>query len=769
MERRRLEDEFRKLKELKRKAEQYAIEAKQTAQRLSAENSKLRDDLSRERRHNELTRTNIIRETILKQSVSVNLLHLAVTGLPGSGKSVLLQQILKLSQPIFDLRVGGKSTSRSVSTNEAIVCYDQIQGSHVLIDSTDEGDGVMAISFALVQHLSRVHNAPLLTSTDSTMDLDDCMFSDPNVSEHFKTVVSRFQKLTGQLETTGVVDMLKTNPLSLISLGNTGVSKTAQEVFYTLASRCNNQVLLNLLNLKRDVPENFIVPPSFSDTEVPVDGIKPVKMVQFQSALQCFKRATFVASKACERESVLVVGTHTDKLNPGKVYETKNYVEQITMGCAENAGIADTVCPGIEWIHTNDENDCKRVQDRLLKMVYDEQAFQCDVPLRYVFLRCYLQSSKQMFISRRKLTEEAHKCGVINEEEIEQFLKIFNSCGSIVYSIDGEFPLLKDYIILNPHQFIKALDCLQDINAKSLNDKPELFKDVQATRLGFISQKLADYLWPEEGEGKMTQAHFVISVLKELKFILPTKELQIDSKDLMMDEEKLSYFVPTLRPDFDTTEPTGDSNSLFITYNDVLLPFNFSTDVILHLLDYFGAAITFDPKPFHNSVTFRWHDDREQRDANVTIRFLTEQVEVSVKFLNQAPRMSTVTKLFSQLKSACVQLFQQLSSKINEFDYKFAVVCPLSNEKVSHTHKAPPTSKKIHFIAFSPLSTGEEKLFCRSCKEFVPSEKLPQSRLLWTQVAYRGPSMDTLSQDGELSQWVKVISSCFMWYTCTCT
>lgn len=47
---------------MKRKAEQYAIEAKQTAQRLSAENFKLREDLSRERHHNELTRKNIIRE-----------------------------------------------------------------------------------------------------------------------------------------------------------------------------------------------------------------------------------------------------------------------------------------------------------------------------------------------------------------------------------------------------------------------------------------------------------------------------------------------------------------------------------------------------------------------------------------------------------------------------------------------------------------------------------------------------------------------------------
>ena len=62
LERRRLEDEYSKLKELKRKAEQYAVEAKQTAQRLSTENVKLREDLDKERKHNEITRANIIRE-----------------------------------------------------------------------------------------------------------------------------------------------------------------------------------------------------------------------------------------------------------------------------------------------------------------------------------------------------------------------------------------------------------------------------------------------------------------------------------------------------------------------------------------------------------------------------------------------------------------------------------------------------------------------------------------------------------------------------------
>lgn len=73
LERKRLEAEFKKFKELKRKAELYAIEAKQTSQRLSAENSKLRDDLAKERRFNELTRESILNdiEKIMDDSVKL--------------------------------------------------------------------------------------------------------------------------------------------------------------------------------------------------------------------------------------------------------------------------------------------------------------------------------------------------------------------------------------------------------------------------------------------------------------------------------------------------------------------------------------------------------------------------------------------------------------------------------------------------------------------------------------------------------------------------
>ena len=72
LDRPRLETEFRKQKDLKRKAETYAVEAKQSAQRLSAENYKLREDLSRERHNNELTRKNMLREMEQKMDKRAN-------------------------------------------------------------------------------------------------------------------------------------------------------------------------------------------------------------------------------------------------------------------------------------------------------------------------------------------------------------------------------------------------------------------------------------------------------------------------------------------------------------------------------------------------------------------------------------------------------------------------------------------------------------------------------------------------------------------------
>ena len=119
LERSRLEEEYRKLKELKKKAEYYAVEAKQTAQRLSAENFKLKEDLSRERHHNELTRKNMIREMEQKMDKNATALDRADARLEVFEQEVnerALQMIRRMSAPTaLALQLPGTTTSKYIT------------------------------------------------------------------------------------------------------------------------------------------------------------------------------------------------------------------------------------------------------------------------------------------------------------------------------------------------------------------------------------------------------------------------------------------------------------------------------------------------------------------------------------------------------------------------------------------------------------------------------------------------------------------------------
>ena len=125
LERGRLEEEYRKLKELKKKAEYYAVEAKQTAQRLSAENFKLKEDLSRERHHNELTRKNMIREMEQKMDKSATALDRADARLEVFEQEVTaraLQLIRRMPAPAMASRLsrGGQHITTMQATTIVI-------------------------------------------------------------------------------------------------------------------------------------------------------------------------------------------------------------------------------------------------------------------------------------------------------------------------------------------------------------------------------------------------------------------------------------------------------------------------------------------------------------------------------------------------------------------------------------------------------------------------------------------------------------------------
>ena len=669
---------------------------------------------------------------VLEKRISINCLGLAVMGLPSSGKTELLHQMLELK---VEASLSAQGSS-ALDIHEAVLCHNQFNDSHTLIKSREDCS-VQPISVALAKTLVCMHKVPSLsTSMSSLVDPNNLLdeFPDLDVNRHFKAVLENVQKVALQLESRGSLGMLMTGSLSIFTLANTKVGKVAYEIFCALASCCENFVILNLLNLERDSSETLTSP---ADSEQSGTSIK-YTMTKPESALVRYMDAAHIASRNCKGKRVIMVGTHKDKLNQGKLKETKKNLEKITMGYAESIGVAGAICPGMECINARDIDDCQRLQKRIIELIKILEKIQYNIPIRYLFLLSYLQNLNQMFISRKKLVDIARTCGVMDEDEIEEFLIIFNSCGSLIYSNDDEIPTLKDFIILNPFNFIKELDKLNQITTMSFSDKLELFEEVNDTRLGFISEKMARYLWPGEGDGRMTQAHFFLTFLKELKVILPCTALQLETD---MRKGKF-YYMPILRADHDSAELKGDSSSLIIVHNNAVVPFRLQTDVIFQIQNHFGTTVTFDPKPHYNTICFKWHESsRDQCNANIIIRFNTEHIEVSVLFPNRVPHLSTVTRICSQLKTACVQIFQVLSTEIKRLNYEFAFVCPHSSDTPSQSH-ADMYSTHVHFIRFHPLRAGEKNFFCQSCQKRIPSDNLPWAKLLWTQVAYQGPIRD---------------------------
>ena len=427
-----------------------------------------------------------IKEMIFEKRVTVNCLELAVMGLPGSGKSELLHRMLELK---------AESTKQSslLDFHLAVLCHDQYSDSHTWIKSAGEDCSVQPVSTALAKYLVCMHPTSSISGfmsgvIDPSNVVDE--FSDFGLNRHFKVVLENIQKVAVQLESKGSLDVLKTSSLSIFNLAYFKVGRVALEVSSALASRSRNRVILNLLNLARYSPENV----SLSDGEKSAGESNIQRgVMEPEYALHEYMNAVYIASRNHQGQQprVIFIGTHKDKINQGNVKELKKSVEQIAQGYAESAGVADAICPGMECINTKDEKDYQCLQNRVLELINRKCIFQCEIPISYLFLLSYLQSLQQMFISRKRLTEIAHSCGVTDEDEIEEFLKIFNNCGSIINSTDDEIPILRDYIILNPYEFIKTLDKLDSIKTMSFSDKLELFEQVDSTRLGFISEEMA--------------------------------------------------------------------------------------------------------------------------------------------------------------------------------------------------------------------------------------------------------------------------------------
>ena len=261
------------------------------------------------------------------------------------------------------------------------------------------------------------------------------------------------------------------------------------------------------------------------------------------------------------------------------------------------------------------------------------------------------------------------------------------------------------YVILQPDILIEGLDKLYSKSSVESSFKKGLL---------FIEQ--AKVLWEDEKSYK-----FYTSVLL--------------SVGLMAKVDDNKFFIPSLRLEYDTNEPTTHSNSLIVTFSIRLIPFHKQCEFVSHFKEYaYGDCnITFNPDcSWYNVVRFKC--ERRGIIYNFVIRFRSDYIEIFIESSEDAPQPPT--EIYSCLKRACADVLMKISKEYSGLQYKFGVVCPKSD------------SDAPHFVTFSLLTTSHEECDkCNTCKSHTLSSLHPA--INWIESVFIGGYSAGVLLDGK--------------------
>ena len=656
-----------------------------------------------------------VKELILKQKIRANFVQVRIVGLPFSGKSTLLSHLLELKHSQKEhARI---NLPGGLSVYEAVMMKDKINDDCKWINSTKYDAEALAIGVALAQVYAKSCQFPFYTGFSDVIETQPGVpiFKNPEVNSCFNDSLKRLKRMMKWVVQYEKLDKLMTASLTFMNIWDMGVNKAVYDVLSILSGQFKNLLLLNVLSLKDAQGDGLYRPPDLTvgsryggryshrgDDEM---------LMRLHSALKYYVQMIVPTARA--PKSTLLVGTLADKLGAAELITTRTRVLQSVKGRAEAVGIAEAIHPEMVMINAQDRDEVLRVREVLEGMI-EHGGFEIDVKLSWIFLRCVLFSSKKLFMSRTEMMEVARKCGIESEEELEGFLKLYLSCGSIIYSPSDEFPKLHEYIILNPVAFIEGLDRLY--YAEQSTTVPDKLKaDVMATRNGFLSHALASHLWDEPKEN----CNFYLQVLQTLRIIV-----QVDEILKRPQAAGETFFMPSLRPVHDLTMPNDNSNSLIVTYNVDALPFHKQSNFIVYLMGLYKERIQFVPDHHYNVIRFRWSDP----EATTFVRFRGEFVEIGIE-MDESHNQSAHHRaaLCSILKTACIEIFNDTVQEFPGLKYDLAIICPNSK----------PPEKRLHFFPFHAMQNSSYRLFCPTCECHIEGADIHPERKLWIQAAYQ--------------------------------
>ena len=628
----------------------------------------------------------IVRENITtKFKVSL----VAVAGLPGSGKSTLVdklalhrrsgREIEFLTADMPELRlheVGYCSTTRQES-------LAPIWGQYTWDD---------IYMYTLARALLAKRNAmPQLKEWAHAESLPNQLLENRGLLDHFKNLYDEMQEGLANVDIDRESDFrfhLMSEPsYVLLNLWDIGVSKSLNESLPLIAQLMNPFVLLNVLDLCRDGLKKLRQSPEISEAR------KDQHVMQSKSRGHYLCRVCGLCKN--EGQSILIA-THSNKVerDVGRVARLTEAGIRAKAGDVGVKGLREMLT-----VNLNDEKDCDCIKKSIVELMESTDAFDVHLPLTWIFLHSailHYKSEKSDFrMSKSDFEALSSHCGIRSTEDVEKCLKFFTRIGSIMYS--KEF--FGDEIIYHPRNFFKKLHKLySSVEAADEHRK-------ESTSRGILCKKVAEDIWGEDWEffWRLMQMAGVATLTKvpprhnnpegHYKYNMHCPFPECRETELL--------FVSTLRIERLPRKENIGEDSLFITFNTEYIPADIQT-VLVKYLKIAIPQLQLKLTKYYNSTEFKLPEGGHFR---VTVHGDVVELAVTGYVTHDKDR-----EIKSIIRSTCIMVLERVLVYFPGCQYQFGLLC---NEclKLSSTDPAPNNSV-ISYLTFLP-SQYETKLYCR--------------------------------------------------------
>ena len=613
---------------------------------------------------------------ILNEVVPVVTGLIAVMGLPSSGKTTVLESVLRQKIELkpdanigFDYYLNRKRDEQCLSVYDLCALGSSQHNTYAWSFATNRFGAIYSILSHLVRQNPCIADIEFETTCQSPKYVTD-------MDKHVRWLLTRTQELIKSIQNEPGKVTLIHDGVSLLNVIDVGVNKALYPFLSMMLLSCHRHIRLAFFSLDRDTEPNLHEPPDLLHDRYGErkDDILVMKHRSRLTYLLHFATVGYTQQQRNQEDvqnaTVMVATRNGSATDPKVVAEAKEKISQQ----AQSRGVDQFLKNWLE-VNVSDDQSIKELGEKiedLIKYKYKQRTLL--LPLRWIVLRSLVVSfnsrgAKFMIVRRSFIVRSAKELNM-KEKEVDNFLKTFTDFGSILYM--PQYDSIKDIVIVNIWEFTQYLNKLY---------YPQEGETYAANLLkyGIISESSVKKIickHPDSAEDFMS----VLTTIAMASKINSGQSILIDGQ---IQPDEVHYYLPLARTHEEYKPPEGENDYAFIDIESVNFPANVQACISYAIMDNNDDAVLIATE-YSNVSQFLF---QSESGPPIKIEMIYKGSKTRLRIMNSSNDIvmssAAVEACYKVITASC-RCLQRKINTIRDLKYSFALPCCESPDDKCH-------------------------------------------------------------------------------------